>query len=110
MGSDAAFARERNLVTRFVMLRGLFGRQGLDGRSNVSLWLKQRDRPAPAHFCGGQDWMINPGPVITALRDTWSAPEFGTEGDPCPRAWSAVSPRDVIREAAEYMKEQAKDR
>lgn len=31
------------------------------------------------------------------------------EGDPCPRAWSAVDPRDVVREAAEYMKEQAKD-
>ncbi|CAK9000001.1 unnamed protein product [Durusdinium trenchii] len=35
---------------------------------------------------------------------------FINAGDPCPRAWSAVSPRDVIREAAEYMKEQAKER
>ena len=30
-------------------------------------------------------------------------------GDPCPRAWSAVDPRAVIREAAEAMKEQLKE-
>lgn len=30
-------------------------------------------------------------------------------GDPCPRAWSTALPREVIREGAEYLKEQVKD-
>ena len=38
------------------------------------------------------------------------AVNFVNSGDPCPRAWSAVDPRDVVREAAEYMKEQAKEK
>ena len=46
------------------------------------------------------------------LRDASSGllptPRHST-GDPCPRAWSAVDPRAVIREAAEAMKEQLKE-
>lgn len=30
-------------------------------------------------------------------------------GDPCPRAWSVADPKEIVREAAEYLKEQAKD-
>ncbi|CAE7456936.1 unnamed protein product [Symbiodinium natans] len=38
------------------------------------------------------------------------AVNFVNAGDPCPRAWSAVDLRAVIREAAEAMKEQLKDK
>lgn len=38
------------------------------------------------------------------------AVNFINGGDPCPRAWSVSDPRDIVREAAEYLKEQAKER
>ena len=40
----------------------------------------------------------------------WNDRSDQLPGDPCPRAWSVSDPRDIVREAAEYLKEQAKDR
>jgi len=66
-----------------------------------------------APMCFGQDNTNEPrdekyGKFETFLKE--KAVNFINAGDPCPRAWSAVDPRAVIREAAEAMKEQLKER
>lgn len=66
-----------------------------------------------APMCFGQDSTNEPSDEKYAKFETFlkeKAVNFINAGDPCPRAWSAVDPRAVIREAAEAMKEQLKER
>ena len=48
-------------------------------------------------------------PTPTYLNNFYPLAPISHPGDPCPRAWSAVDLRAVIREAAEAMKEQLKE-
>ncbi|CAE7355020.1 unnamed protein product [Symbiodinium sp. CCMP2592] len=66
-----------------------------------------------APMCFGQDNTNEPTDEKYSKFETFfkeKAVNFINAGDPCPRAWSAVDPRAVIREAAEAMKEQLKER